>query len=406
MNKITLPTRAHSWFLFVALAALLVGACSRGDEQPASPTAAELIPTPFVVSTPTVAALPTPPPFTRQALLHNLAHAVVIPAYQTFLERAQALEVAAHAFEQTPTVETLAALQQSWGAAAIAWKECELFDFRETFILHNQVYKIPTNSAFIEQFIAQEAGIDAAFIEGIGSTAKGLPAIEYLIFDPGVDMETLVATFTSHPRSQQRRQYLVAAIENVRAKAQELRALWSEPEGTQLKQFIETDVANDGIHNPLNRFVNNMVALLEGTYKYKIGQPLGYFSNRGVPEFVEPDPTLVESWRSGYSTALLISSLQGLATLYRGADGIGYDDYLDTFDTNAGEPLSAVINQQIETTLAVLESIDAPLEEAVLNNPAVVDQAYKEVRRLMILVRVDMADRLGITIFFSDADGD
>lgn len=69
-------------------------------------------------------------------------------------------------------------------------------------------------------------------------------------------------------------------------------------------------------------------------------------------------------------------------------------------------PLSAEVDEQFERTIAALEAIDQPLAVAVIEEPATVEAAYTEAKALVVLLKADMANHLGITITFSDNDGD
>ncbi|MEZ4590081.1 MAG: hypothetical protein R3D55_02920 [Chloroflexota bacterium] len=69
-------------------------------------------------------------------------------------------------------------------------------------------------------------------------------------------------------------------------------------------------------------------------------------------------------------------------------------------------PLSQVIDAQFVTTLAAFDEIEGSLHTAVTTNPNQVNAAYDEVRTLLVLIKADMANHLGVTLTFNDNDGD
>ena len=106
-------------------------------------------------------------------------------------------------------------------------------------VLHNQIAKPPADSEFIDDVLARQlTGLDNDFIEAIGSPAKGLPAIEYLIFAPDGDNDAALARLTSNPS---RMEYLVSATQNLHNKAQEVQAYWLAEGNDYANNFINAD---------------------------------------------------------------------------------------------------------------------------------------------------------------------
>lgn len=348
--------------------------------------------------------------FDRHALLANMAENVIVPLLKDFAEQTTALEAAAHQFRDDPTEANLAAVQQAWRQAALAWNRSiffELGSFRNSngdlvsfMEIYNKIDKWPTNVDFIEKFIAEQETIDEPMIDANGSTTKGLPAIEYLIFNPAGNAQ-VVGSFTADPAGQKRMQYLVAAVENVNHKAEELVNIWATEGDNYAGNFITADADSGEQQQLLSLLVNQMAAGLEDIVKRKIGHPLGKTSQAGVR------PELVEAKLSGVSGQLLHSNFEGLATVFNGGQQLGFDDYLDYLGAEyEGQPLSKVINAQIETTQAALEAIDEPLNLAMENHPEQVELVYNEARQLIVLIKADMANHLAVTMTFNDSDGD
>ena len=144
-----------------------------------------------------------------------------------------------------------------------------------------------------------------------------------------------------------------------------------------------------------------MVAILEIAIRDKLGRPLGIAEGDG------PHPEEVEAGLSGNSLAQIQQNVTAVQIAFTGGDGLGLDDYLDYLGAESeGIPLSQKINEQFATTQAALNAIEPPLATAVSQDTATVQAAYDEMRQLLILIKVDMANQLGVTITFNDSDGD
>lgn len=345
--------------------------------------------------------------FSRQAMLNDIASNVILPLHETFVQQTESLQTAAQQFQDAPSVERLQAVQAAWKSAAAGWKQAELFGLREVMLTHNKIDKWPTNVKLIESFIDDNKGraavIDEPFIDSIGSSSKGLPAIEYLIFNPEVDDAALLATLTTAEKAERRMAYLVAASENLHTQAEQLLNQWSPQGEGYLTTFVEADESGGELQGSISRLANEIIAMSEQLLHDKLGNPAG--ENR----YDEPRPQFAEAYRSGLSTQHIINNLRGLQLTFMGGDAeaLGFDDYLDFLEADSHDgPLSTRITQQIEQTIAALEALDMPLRQAVLDRPDEVNQAYEALKTLIVLLKVDMANQLGITITFSDNDGD
>jgi len=337
------------------------------------------------------------PEFTRRTMLTDIGQVVIMPVHEQFLVEAKTLAEVLHQVKAEPTVDTLNGAQEQWRITALAWRRVEPFSLRFAMIVHNQINKWPTNIGFIDKFIASEEVIDEPFIESIGSTSKGLPAIEYLLFDVKLSQTEILAQLTDTPR---RLDYLAALGDNLARKADELLALWSTEGDNQLTAFIEADFSGGELQGSISMQANELIALVETITQQRVGRPM-----KGT--YGTPVPEAAEAHQAEYSLPLVIESLHGFQQAFNGGDKLGFDDYLDYLEAQYhGQTLSTAINEQTEQTIVALQAIDEPLHLAVINQPEVVQAAYDELKQLIVLTKVDMANHLGITVTFSDNDGD
>jgi predicted lipoprotein len=338
------------------------------------------------------------PRFDRGAMLEGIGTTVIVPGHETLVAEAESLDGVAAAFVAEPTEAALAELRERWLATEIAWKGVQLFQLEGLLILHNAIEKRPARDDFIEETVSalnegRLAGIDAAFIERAGATSKGLGAIEYLVYPPGLEPAAVVALYAQSGRGE----YLRATTENLVAKARELRAYWAPGEGGYLSTFVASDSDGADIRGSVSRLANRIIEVHEISTQHGLGRPMGR-STDGIPR-----PEEVEAPLSGRSLELLVATVE---TLRRTIDA-GLDDYLDHLDLSGdAAPLSQRISEQYEVALTALRAIEGPLQVAVVERPAQVERAYEAMRALIVLLKTEMAAQLGITVTFSDTDGD
>lgn len=359
-----------------------------------------------VAVTETAVPIPTntPPGFDRQGMLQNITSQIIIPAHEDFVVKAEELETAVTTFTNDPTLANLEAAQDAWREAAMS--RTSLLAFRlgpvDDSLLHSRLDNRPARDTFIEQSIAGDVTIDAAFIESIGSSSIGLGAMEYLLFDPEGGSEAALARFTEAENADRRRSYLQATAQNLPVKATALLQLWLPEGDNYARAFIEADMDGGELQGSMNMLVNQMISDLEEIINTRLGKPTGNTSTG------QARPDLVESPFAFWSLPRIQSTVEMMHTVYTGGDGLGFDDYLDFLEAEGegSTPLSQVIDEQFTITLAAFAAIEGTLHTAVTDHPEQVNAAYEEVRTLLVLLKADMTNHLGITLTFNDNDGD
>ena len=335
--------------------------------------------------------------FDRNAMLGAVADDAILPAHRHLVAETERLDAEARRFAAAPDDEGLASVRRQWLAASLAWKRVELYALPGTFLIHNAIEKRPARVSFIEDAIAgadpdAPDALDAAFIESVGSTSKGLGAVEYLVF-PSEEHEAPVLETFADPA---RRAFLTAATANLAAKTRELHLFWAPEGGDYARTFRENAMEGADMRGSVSLLANRMIQLLETVLRTRLGEPMG------APDGV-PRPRTVESHRSGASLALMTASLESV----REALDAGVADYLDYLDRSpADRKLSSAIRTRFDAALDAVDAIPAPLSRAVTESPAEVERAFESVRTLLVLVKADMAALLGITVTFGDNDGD
>ncbi|MFM2306759.1 MAG: hypothetical protein RLZZ367_1428 [Bacteroidota bacterium] len=337
--------------------------------------------------------------YNRTTLLTNLADSVIAPAYNNLSSNAALLNNAANAFAAAPTTLNLQALQTAWSNALDSWMSCEMFNlgYAETNSLDVQIGAVPANYDLIETEIHGTNTLDESYIAATGTTRKGFAAIEYLIYGDGITQQAVLDSFTTSTAATRRLQYLQAICAHIKTQASAVSSEWNN--GPGYNNFISQTQLD--ISGSLNLLVNALTEHIELVRKAKVGKPLG-IDNGGTT-----DGSLCEYRLAPRSIQNIRTNILAWKDIYTGKSGIGADDYLDHVGAQYnGQPLSNTISQQLDVCLEKANAINAPLHSAVTVQQAEVNALYLELKKLTVLVKVDLASNLGVIITFSDNDGD
>ncbi|MFV0247875.1 MAG: imelysin family protein [Tenacibaculum sp.] len=326
--------------------------------------------------------------FDIKKLRADLINSTEKPIRQNLTESINNLNTAVNSFANTTNKENLQIVKEAWKEAAINFSLIEVFNFGEVKSTNIQTafYSWGANEAAIANFIASTDITNEENINSLPTNNRGLSAIEFLLFE---QTEELTLQSFSNKR---RLDYLQELGKNLVAKSTAYNLLW----GSYQIIFIEND--KNGINGSINQVVNQMYALLEDIKSLKIGQPAA------IEKTTTANAEILQAEKSSFSLQLIQKNIESIKRLYFG-DTNGLDDYV-FFKTKNSE-----LNDQIEKTFVEIENKitdfkGIPLKESIFSQSADVQSLYRSIRNLLILVRVDLANVLSVTITVTDNDGD
>ncbi|WP_299158674.1 imelysin family protein [uncultured Tenacibaculum sp.] len=333
----------------------------------------------------------------RTAQLKNIYNNGIVTLTDTFGQEVIQLKESINNLKQTTTLNNLVSAQNNWKDVMKTWKQLELYNLGaiQNSFIHFEINRWETNTSLINDYIDGSDAINETYVESKGSSAKGLSAIEFLLFS-SENNQTVLNTLTTALNSQRRLDYLLALSENLEKKETKLKTLWTNSEDTFLNSL------QNGISGSQNQLTNAMVSLIEEIVISKLGKPLGEKTG-GIISI-----NSLEAYRSGFSLEIINQHLIALEKCYSGnfkQNSIkwGYDNYLDLIG-------SITLNEKINTAFAncklKIEAVKNPLREELINNKQNVAELRSSFTNLLVLIKVDLANAIGSTITISDNDGD
>lgn len=329
--------------------------------------------------------------YNQEALLTNLANNVIVPVYQQFNTAAQALKQKSDAFSSSPSTQSLEELKAAFIAAYEAYMGVETYDFTPSTGVRN-LNVFATDTAQINSNIATgNYNLETA----LNIRAKGFPAIDYLLYSQGTS-ETVNAFIVNNAAN--RKQYLSDIVNDISNVASNATTAWGNYKG-QFAAATGTDIGSS-----VGMLVNDVAFSAERCRRERVGNALGYvgFISSGTLH-----PNSLEAYYTARSKELLIANLQQLKTLYEGSTGEGFDDYLASLNAEYdGQPLSTAISTQFDVAIAKANAVPVDFATALNSNKPAMEELFLELKKLTVMLKVDMSSQLGVVINYSDNDGD
>ncbi|MBK8658711.1 MAG: imelysin family protein [Bacteroidetes bacterium] len=327
--------------------------------------------------------------FDRTALLNNLYSNVIYPDYQAFQNSVAAFQASTDAFLLNADSVRLDSLKATYLNAYKSFQAVEVYSFSIAPDLRSELNTFPPDTSQIGLNIAT-GSYDLTTVNNI--RAKGFPAIDFLLFSKS-NSET-VADFTS----MDRKNYLNDVVQDIREKAAAAAVGWSSF-AQEFANASGTDVGSS-----VAMLVNDLSFAAERNRRERVGNALGYV---GVISGGSVVPNAVEAYYNTNSKELLVENLQRLKNLYEGGSGQGFDDYLVGLNADYnGTPLATEISNQFDRVILSAQNVPVAFSSAVTTHNAEMQTLFLELKKLTVLLKVDISSNLGVIINYSDNDGD
>lgn len=337
--------------------------------------------------------------FDYAGMLQSIGDTVILPTYDDFAQATSELDIAAHAFCTMLDEPTYVAMEAAYRAAKTRLKLAEAFAIGphtdSPLRLGPTVDFWPPRPADVDAVLAGSDALDPDALDSVGAGARGFPAMDYLIH-PSTEPSEALAAFVAEPR---RCEYLQAMTGNAARQARAYVGAWEGPEGHLALLVSGSDPYRDTF-GAASAMFDQVLFTVENVRELKIGKPFGKRSS-GVPQ-----PAELEAPYGERSLQDAIDALQSTRNIwagnYEGVEGVGLRDWL-----RARRPaLEPDVEAAFDLAFATLRAIPEPYSSAITDAPTEVETAYVAIKDLQVLLAVDIAGALGVTVSFNPTDGD
>jgi predicted lipoprotein len=246
----------------------------------------------------------------------------------------------------------------------------------------------PARTSSIEGGILLGAQTQAD-IDALGVASKGMPAIEYLLWDPVAGDAAILALLQAPERCD----YLQLLADDVEHGIIELETAWRDELAPQWTGAGDSELYPT-LALAIDDLVNAMIAGLHDIDDMKLGKPIG-------ETVAQPD--LVESRFSDRSLLDASDALTGFSNAYLGSeDAPG----LTLVIAERSEDVDARVREAIDAATAALAAVPESLRTTVVESPTPAIEARAAVHELRTIMTAEVAALLGVTVSLSDNDGD
>ncbi|MBW8462881.1 imelysin family protein [Acidovorax sp.] len=315
-----------------------------------------------------------------------------LPRAQDFDHSARALAPAVAALCEAPAAGGKAALESArtaWQATTRAWEQLAAVSVGPVIARRSQraIDFTPTRPALIEKAIAAQPQGAKAF-ERIGTPAKGLPALEWLLWTRPVQPGSPACSY-AHEVAQ-----------DVARESAALEKAFADASGTDWGAEDEQEQSTQAI----SEFVNQWVGGIERLRWAQMDKPLraaGSGSGARTPDYPRTaSGSTLAAWAATWGGLRSLTTLPANADIPAAGEAqVPLEMYL------RGKGLNPLADKLRQATDKVDASM-AQVQKSGLQNKAAIQKTARDLAALKFLAESEVAPALQVSIGFSDADGD
>lgn len=340
--------------------------------------------------------------FDRENMLSNWADNMIIPAYEDLSLDLADLVSQKDAFLNMPNQSNLNALRTSWLKAYKTWQYVEMFNIgkAEEINYSFQMNIYPTNVSDIQSNIISG---DVNLSSDNNNDAVGFPAVGYMVNGIAKSDNEIIDQYNSSAGFQKNQDYLSDLVDQMKSLTDTVLDDWKD----RYRTIFVNNVENSQVGS-VNKLVNDFIYYYEkGLRANKIGIPAGVFSTEPLSDRVEA------FYYEEASKSLALEGLNAVQDFFNGkaymgnTTGESFKSYLDYLNTiKGGDDLSSIINDQFNEARNRIQLLDDSFVQQIETDNTKMTQAYDELQKAVVLLKIDMIQAMNISVDFIDADGD
>ena len=338
--------------------------------------------------------------FDRLSMLTFWADNIIIPSINSFYVELNSLNEYASSFTSNPNPSTLTQLRDQWLTTYKKWQHIEMFDIgvAEEIYFKNRMNIFPANVEKIENNISN---LDFNLDDSVNFASQGFTAFDYLLFGIAQDDDEIIAKYSDS--SQNYDTYMLAITSKMIELTISVKSNW---EGSYRDSFVES--TENTATSSINIMLNDFVFYFEKGYRAnKFGIPAGVFSGGPLPDRIEAYNGEI------YSQILALEATTAIENFFNGiaygdpnSTGLSIKNYLDFIESDVSDKLSARINNQLQTGKNKINELNANFKNQIEDNNNEMLLTYDAIQRTVTLLKVDMLQKLNVSVDYADADGD
>ncbi len=338
--------------------------------------------------------------FDHKGMLINWVDNIIVPSINNFDDSLAQLKEALTTFLNDPTLINFKNLKEIYFISYSKWQYVEMFDIgiAEEIYFKNRINIYPANVQNIENNISSK---NYDLDESLNFSSQGFSALDYLLNGIADNENLIIAKYSD--KSLNYGVYLNEIIDQMISLTYTVKYQW---DGDYRNTFIES--TDNTSTSSINMVVNDFVYYFEKGYRAnKFGIPAGVFSGAPLPDRVEA------YYGEEYSKLLALEAGNAIEQFFNGKSsedltniGLSLKHYLDYIESNDDEKLSTRINDQLNTAKDKIISLNNNFKLQVEQDNTQMLSTYDAIQKTVVMLKVDMLQKLNISVDYADADGD
>lgn len=330
---------------------------------------------------------------TRRDVAASLAEQVIAPRYEVAAAAARALDERVTRLASDPTAGRLEAARDAWREARSAWSRVQAYTFGPVMELRipSLVDWWPISPDKIDATLTRDAVAASDVRESFAADQRGFGALEYLLF---ADDDVVLGRLGSG--SDLYGQYLTALSDVIAAAIQQAAEDWAGAYGEAFSGTGDRAIAEN---LAIADLVRVPVFLTETVGDMQLGIALGMTKP-------EADLSVIPEGNAGAGVANLLQIVRGIEDTYLGdADGLAVSNLVAQLSEDADQRMRDALSDAIDS-VERLNARGLSLNELLQADPDAVAEARETIKAVQIVLNTEVVSLLGVTIGFSDNDGD
>jgi predicted lipoprotein len=303
---------------------------------------------------------------------------LIVPRYDAFRTEANALDGAIAALCAQPGSEPLDAARQQWTATREAWRQTVAFGVGPAMTLRTpSAVDFATSEAKVQEVLDGADPVTTESVADLGANARGLGAIEQLLFGEGSD--TLTGS-----EGARRCSYANETAALVTEAAGAVSAAWTDGSTDRSDFLADEAMARDELYNQL-------IATLQSVADKRLKVAVGY-------DDVAPNPEAADTGPAQRGLDDMVAELDGALASY---DAMLAAD-LEAASADAATRTRGGLSDGRDT----LAALPRPLAAAIESDLPAAQEALVDLQDAKRALATEVASLLGLTLTFSESDGD
>lgn len=338
--------------------------------------------------------------FDHKGMLINWADNIIIPAITDFQNSLIQLQETVNTFTNDPAVENFSILKEIWLTSYSKWQYVEMFDIgvAEEIYFKNRMNLYPVNIGRVEDNISNQ---NYDLEKSSNFSSQGFSTIDYLLFGIDDNEDNIISKYSDTNLNYGA--YLNDIIAKMVDLTNHVKTQW---ESSYRESFIES--IDNTATSSINLIVNDFIFYFEKGYRAnKFGIPAGVFSGNPLPDRIE------SYYGEKYSKILALEAGNAIDQFFNGKNytdsseiGLSLNQYLDYLEEDIENKLSEKINNQLKIAKDKILELNDNFKMQIEDNNNQMLATYDAIQKTVVLLKVDMLQKLNISVDYADADGD